>query len=136
MLWWAPSPSPRNFCSQHVADSLTRLQPARLALRTLEDYVETSGRDYDNGDYAQCVSDATESLKLRPGMPAAWYNISVCSAQCGDWDAAVAAATAAMRIEPESDILRKISSGQTLSGSAQPLPARDRRVVLIWPPAC
>jgi hypothetical protein len=63
--------------------------------------------DYDNGDYAQCASDATESLKLRPGMPAAWYNISLCSGQLGDWDGAVAAATAAMRIEPESDIVRE-----------------------------
>jgi hypothetical protein len=40
-------------------------------------------------------------------MPAAWYNISLCSAQLGDWDAAVAAATAAMRIEPESDVVRE-----------------------------
>jgi hypothetical protein len=93
--------------AQHVSDSLTRLQPARLVLRTPEDYVDTSEHDYDNGDYGQCVSDATESLKLRPGMPAAWYNISICSAQLGDWDAAVAAATAAMRIEPESDTVRE-----------------------------
>jgi len=93
--------------AQRVADSLTRLQPARLVLRTPEDYVDASEHDYDNGDYAQCVSDARESLKLRPGMPAAWYNISLCSSQLGDWDAAVAAATAAMRIEPESDDVRE-----------------------------
>ena len=93
--------------AQRVADSLTRLQPARLVLRTPEDYVDTSEHDYDNGDYAQCVSDARESLKLRPGMPAAWYNISLCSSQLGDWDTAVAAATAAMRIEPESDDVRE-----------------------------
>ena len=93
--------------AQHVADSLTRLQPARLMLRTPEEYVDTSEQDYDTGSYQQCVSDATESLKLRPGMPAAWYNISICSAQLGDWDGAVAAATAAMRIEPESDIVRE-----------------------------
>jgi tetratricopeptide (TPR) repeat protein len=93
--------------AQLVADSLTRLQPARLVLRTPEDYVDTSEHDYDNGNYEQCVSDAKESLKLRPGMPAAWYNISLCSAQLGDWDAAVGAATAAMRIEPESDVVRE-----------------------------
>jgi tetratricopeptide (TPR) repeat protein len=93
--------------AQHVADSLTRLQPARLVLRTPEDYVDTSEHDYDNGDFGQCVIDARESLKLRPGMPAAWYNISICSGQLGDWDAAVAAATAAMRIEPESDVVRQ-----------------------------
>lgn len=92
--------------AQLVADSLTRLQPARLVLRTPEDYVDASQHDYDSGDYAQCVSDARESLKLRPGMPAAWYNISLCSSQLGDWDTAVAAATAAMRIEPESDDVR------------------------------
>lgn len=93
--------------AQHVAESLTRLQPARLVLRTPEDYVNTSEQDYDSANYAECISDATESLKLRPGMPAAWYNISICSAQLGNWDAAVAAAEAAMRIEPESDIVRE-----------------------------
>jgi tetratricopeptide (TPR) repeat protein len=93
--------------AQLVADSLTRLQPARLLLRTPEDYVDTSERDYDEGSFEQCVSDAKESLKLRPGMPAAWYNISSCSAQFGDWDAAVAAAREAMRIEPESDAVRE-----------------------------
>ena len=93
--------------AQNIADSLTRLQPARLALRTPEDYIDTSERDYDSGDYAQCVHDAKESLKMRPGMPAAWYNISLCSAQIGDWDAAVAAATEAMRIEPESEEVRE-----------------------------
>jgi hypothetical protein len=93
--------------AQQVADSLTRLQPARLVLRTPEDYVNSSEQDYDTGEFEQCVIDAKESLKLRPGMPAAWYNISICSAQLGDWDAAVAAATAAMRIEPESDVVRE-----------------------------
>jgi tetratricopeptide (TPR) repeat protein len=93
--------------AQRVADSLTQLQPARLVLRTPEDYVDTSRRDYDEGNYEQCIVDAKESLKLRPGMPAAWYNISICSAQLADWDAAVAAATEAMRIEPESDIARE-----------------------------
>lgn len=93
--------------AQHIADSLAQVQPARLVLRTPEDYVDTSEHDYDTGNYAQCVSDATESLKLRPGMPRAWYNISLCSAQLGDWDAAVAAATAAMRIDPESDVMRE-----------------------------
>jgi len=93
--------------AQQVADGLSRLQPARLALRTPEDYVDMSEREYNAGEYEQCVRDATESLKLRPGMPAAWYNISLCNAQLDNWDAAVAAATEALRIEPESDVVRE-----------------------------
>jgi hypothetical protein len=93
--------------AQRVSDMLSHLQPARLVLRTPEDYVDMSERDYNNGEYSQCVYDATESLKLRPGMPAAWYNIALCSAGLGDWDTAVSAATEAYRIEPESDDVRQ-----------------------------
>lgn len=93
--------------AEYVSDSLTRLQPARLFMRTPEDYVDASERDFNSGEFTQCVSDATESLKLRPGMPAAWYNISLCSAELGEWDAAIAAATEALRIEPESDDVRQ-----------------------------
>jgi hypothetical protein len=93
--------------AQRVSDALSRLQPARLVVRTPEGYVDMSEMDYNQGEYAQCVSDATESLKLRPSMPAAWYNISLCNSQLGNWDAAVAAATEGLRIEPESDVVRE-----------------------------
>jgi tetratricopeptide (TPR) repeat protein len=93
--------------AEGISESLSRLQPARLALRTPEDFVDMSQSDYDAGEYSQCLYDATESLKLRPGMPAAWYNISLCNGQLGDWDAAVAAATEAFRIEPESYDVRQ-----------------------------
>lgn len=93
--------------AQNIADSLSRLQPARILLRTPEDYVDMSQREFNAGEYEQCVSDATESLKLRPGMPAAWYNISLCSGRLGKWDAAVDAATEAFHIEPESDATRE-----------------------------
>lgn len=88
-------------------DSLIRIQPARLTQRTPEDYVNASRDDYDRGEFTQCVYDATESLKLRPDMPAAWYNISLCNGALGDWDAATTAATEAFRIEPESDDLKE-----------------------------
>jgi tetratricopeptide (TPR) repeat protein len=93
--------------AQRISDTLARLQPARLSLPTPEDLVDMSQRDYDDGEFTQCVYDATESLKLRAGMPAAWYNIAICNAQLGAWDAAVAAATEAYRIEPESDDIRQ-----------------------------
>ncbi len=92
---------------QTITDALVHAQPARMYLRIPEDYVDASLDDYNRGDYTQCVSDATESLKLRPGMPAAWNNISLCNAELGDWDGAIAAATQALRIEPESDVVRE-----------------------------
>jgi tetratricopeptide (TPR) repeat protein len=76
-------------------------------VRTPEEFVDASEADYNRGDYDECVVDATESLKLRPGMPAAWYNISICNVALGYWDAAIAAATEALRIEPESDDVRE-----------------------------
>ncbi len=92
---------------QIITDSLTRAQPSRMYLRVPEDYVNASLEDYNRGDYTQCVYDARESLKLRPGMPAAWNNISLCNAELGDWDASIAAATEALRIEPESDVVHE-----------------------------
>jgi hypothetical protein len=93
--------------AQKTYQALIRLQPARMTVRTPEDLVDASQADYYRGDFTECVSDAAESLKLRPGMPAAWYNVSLCNAEMGDWDAAIAAATEALRIEPESDIVRQ-----------------------------
>jgi tetratricopeptide (TPR) repeat protein len=92
---------------QKITDSLRRAQPARMYVRIPEEYVDASLEDYNRGDFTQCVDDATESLKLRPGMPAAWNNISLCHAELGDWDAAIAGATEALRIEPESDVVRE-----------------------------
>ena len=92
---------------QSITGALVRVQPARLNVRTPEDYVDASLDDYNRGDYEQCVHDATESLKHRPGMPAAWNNISLCQAGLGKWDEAVAAAVEGLRIEPESDEVRQ-----------------------------
>jgi len=92
---------------QKITDSLARAQPARTYLHVPEEYVDASLDDYNRGDFTQCVQDATESLKLRPGMPAAWNKIALCNAELGDWDGAIAAATQALRIEPESEVVRQ-----------------------------
>ena len=96
-----------NARAQSISKALWRSQPWRSSQRTPEDYVNSSLYDYNNGDFVQCVTDATESLKLRPDMPAAWYNISLCNAQMGNWDAAVAAAREAVLIEPESELVQQ-----------------------------
>jgi hypothetical protein len=93
--------------ARHVSAELARIEPARFNLRTPEDSVYASLDDYNNGDFTQCVADARDSLRLRPGMSAAWNNISLCSAELGDWNAAVAAAEDALRSEPESDSVRE-----------------------------
>ena len=93
--------------AQTIYNVLVREQPARLQLKAPEDLVDDSLAEYNRGDYAQCVFDATESLKLRPGMPAAWNNISLCNFSLGNYDAAATAAAESLRLEPESDELRQ-----------------------------
>ncbi len=93
--------------ADQVSRNLSAAQPARWSLRTPEDYVEASLSDYNNGDFQQCISDARESLKLRPGMPAAWNNISLCEGELGNWDEAITAAREGLRIEPESEVVRE-----------------------------
>ena len=89
-----------------ISEELIRLHPIRGSVRTPEEYVDASLEDYNRGNFTQCVFDATESLQLRPGMPAAWNNISLCNSELGNWDAAVSAAIEALRIEPESDVVK------------------------------
>jgi tetratricopeptide (TPR) repeat protein len=110
--------------AQEIYDALARQQPARLTTPTPEDYVYASLGDYENGAFADCVENARASLRLRPGMPAAWNNISLCNGSLGNWDAAIAAAKEALRSEPDYTIAqqnldwelaekrRAISSGQ------------------------
>lgn len=93
--------------AQTITNELAKTQPLRYTLWTPENYVDASLDDYNGGDFTQCIHDATESLKTRPSMPAAWNNISLCNAELGNWDAALAAATEALRIEPESDVVRE-----------------------------
>jgi len=93
--------------AQVVFKQLARGQPIRLIVHTPEYYVEASESEYERGEYSQCVDDASEALKLRPGVPRAWTSIALCNRELGEWDSAVAAAREALRIEPESDQLRE-----------------------------
>ncbi len=97
-----------NAQAQVITDQLARSEPARLTITTPETWVDASLDDYNNGNFVQCIYDATESLKFRPAMPAAWNNIALCHAELGQWDVAIAAEKEAVRIEPESDEVRKV----------------------------
>ncbi|HVW09290.1 MAG TPA: glycosyltransferase 87 family protein [Bryobacteraceae bacterium] len=90
-----------------ASDALLREQPGRSNLTTPESLVEASLEDYDRGDFAKCVYDAKESLKLRPGMPAAWNNIALCYGELGNWERAAAAAEEGFRLEPEVPEVRQ-----------------------------
>ncbi len=87
--------------AERITSALWREQPARSSIMTPEDLVEASLDDYNRGDFAQCIDHATESLKARPGMPAAWNNIVLCNGYLGKWGAAVQAAQEGVRLEPE-----------------------------------
>jgi hypothetical protein len=84
-----------------VARALLREQPARSRMVTPESLVDASLDDLNRHEFAKCVADAAQSLKLRPGMPAAWNNIVLCNGYLGKWQEAVAAAEEGVRLEPE-----------------------------------
>jgi tetratricopeptide (TPR) repeat protein len=77
-----------------------RTQPSRANFRTPEDLLEASLADYNSEAFSECVADATASLKFRPGVPAAWNNISICNAMLGKFDVAITAAREALRCDP------------------------------------
>jgi hypothetical protein len=87
--------------AETITSALQREQPARASVMTPENLVEASLDDYNRGDFAQCIYDATQSLKARPGMPAAWNNIVLCNGSLGKWKEAVQAAQEGVRLEPE-----------------------------------
>jgi len=87
--------------AERITYALRREQPARASMMTPEDLVEASLDDYNRGDFAQCIYDATQSLKTRPGMPAAWNNIVLCNGYLGKWEEAIQAAEEGVRLEPE-----------------------------------
>lgn len=100
-----------------ITNALRLAQPARSRTMTPESLVEASLDDFYRGDFAQCIYDATQSLKLRPGMPAAWNNIVLCNGYGGKWAEAVQAAEEGVRLEPEIPAARQnlewaISGGQ------------------------
>ena len=93
--------------AERITDSLRREQPARSLRMTPENLVEASLDDFNRGDFAQCIDDATQSLKTRPGMPAAWNNIVLCNGYLGKWEEAVQAAEEGVRLEPEMPEVRQ-----------------------------
>jgi tetratricopeptide (TPR) repeat protein len=93
--------------SLEIYNRLIREQPARLTMPTPEDFVYASLSDYENGAFAECIADAQASLRLRPGMPAAWNNISLCNGSLGNWDVAIAAAKEALHSEPDYTIAQQ-----------------------------
>lgn len=93
--------------AESITTALQREEPARSSMMTPEDLVEASLDDFDRADYAQCIYDATQSLKARPGMPAAWNNIVLCNGYLGKWKEAVQAAEEGVRLEPEIPEVRE-----------------------------
>jgi len=87
--------------AERITSALQRAQPARSSMMTPENLMEASLAEYNRGNFAQCIYDATQSLKMRPGMPAAWNNIVLCNGSLGKWREAVEAAQEGVRLEPE-----------------------------------
>ncbi|MGD1073708.1 MAG: glycosyltransferase 87 family protein, partial [Bryobacteraceae bacterium] len=94
--------------ANQVYDALVFAQPLRSRIYTPEEYIDSSSDAFTSGAFAECISDARESLRFRPGLPRAWYNISLCHASLHAWDAAIVAAAEALRFDPDPGIARQI----------------------------
>lgn len=73
---------------------------------TAEAYVEMSQREYQAGDFADCIQSARKALQLRPNYAEAYNNIAAGAASLGRWDEAIAAARKALAIQPDFPLAR------------------------------
>lgn len=74
--------------------------------RTPEDWLNASLHDYQAGKYRKSIADAKQALHLRHDYAEAYNNISASYASMRQWDKAIEAAQAALRIKPDFQLTR------------------------------
>jgi tetratricopeptide (TPR) repeat protein len=73
---------------------------------TPDDFIALSQQKYNAGQYQECIDAAMGALKLQPGMPEAYNNISVSYIQLGMYDKAIENAQLALRSKPDYDLAK------------------------------
>jgi tetratricopeptide (TPR) repeat protein len=86
---------PGNEIARTVANNLIDLQALSVAYWT-----DMSLRRYKRGDYAGGIDLARKALAIQPDSAVAYYNISSAYGRLKQWDLAVQAAEAALRLDP------------------------------------
>jgi len=75
--------------------------PPKSGAATPESYLEQSFKSYATGQFQDCITAASEALRLRPGYADAYNNIGACSAGLGRWDDAIRNEHEAIRLKPD-----------------------------------
>jgi Flp pilus assembly protein TadD len=73
---------------------------------TPENYLNLSQLYCQNGRFSDCVSAATQALRLRPDYPEAYNNIAAGYESMGRWDDSISAAQEAVRLKPDFQLAR------------------------------
>jgi tetratricopeptide (TPR) repeat protein len=73
---------------------------------TPENYLSLSQLYCQNGRYSDCVSAATQALRLRPDYAEAYNNVAAGYESMGRWDESIAAAREAIRLKPDFQLAR------------------------------
>lgn len=78
----------------------------RSTAYTADDWINASLFQYQNKNYAGCIADAQEALKLKPGSELAYNNMGAAYAGLGQWNLAMANEREALRIKPDFTIAK------------------------------
>ncbi len=69
-------------------------------------WINASLASYQRHDYAGAIANARRALQLDPRSAVAWNNIAAGEASLGHWDAAIAAADTAIRLQPDLQLAK------------------------------
>jgi Flp pilus assembly protein TadD len=80
--------------------------PTAPRIETAEDFLNTSLRLYQAGDFQGSIGAARKALEIRPDYAEAHNNVAAGLASLGRWDEAIAAAREALRLRPDFPLAR------------------------------
>ena len=73
----------------------------KSATPTPESHLEQSYQAFLGNQFQDCITEANEALRLRPGYAEAYNNLGACSASLGKWDDAIRNDREALRLKPD-----------------------------------
>ena len=77
-------------------------QTAAERLSTADDYISKSLRDFNSGNFSDCIQACTEALKLKPDDDRAYKNICASYNALHEWEKAIDACEKGFRINPDN----------------------------------
>jgi tetratricopeptide (TPR) repeat protein len=91
---------------RNANDRIAAAERGVITQPTPENYLNLSQLYCQNGRFSDCVSAATQALRLRPDYAEAYNNIAAGNESMGRWDDSIAAAQEAIRLKPDFQLAR------------------------------